>query len=67
MNGNTMFVSLADGVVISSGHEHPEPRPVPGAVVKPWNACTIPGCSHGPCPGSCGPGPGMARPIMLRP
>jgi hypothetical protein len=23
---------------------------VPGAVAKPWNACTIPGCRHDPCP-----------------
>ena len=23
----------------SEGHEHPEPRPLPGALAKPWSAC----------------------------
>jgi len=50
MDRDTMFVSLADAIVISSGHEHPEPRPVLGAVARPWGACTIPGCRHRPCP-----------------
>jgi hypothetical protein len=47
----TRFVSLGDGIVTTLDVIHPEPRPVPGAVVKPWNACTIPGCTHNPpCP-----------------
>jgi hypothetical protein len=51
MNRGAMIVSLSDGIVITTGHEHPEPRPVPGAVAKPWGACTIPGCTHQPpCP-----------------
>jgi len=51
MNRNAMIVSIAgDAIVIISSHEHPEPRPVPGAVAKPWNTCAIPGCHHGPCP-----------------
>jgi hypothetical protein len=51
MNRNAMIVSMAgDAVVTTDAAEHPEPRPISGAVAKPWNACTIPGCSHGPCP-----------------
>jgi len=51
MERNAMMASLGDATVVSSGHEHPEPRPVPGAVAKPWNACIIPGCTHDPpCP-----------------
>jgi hypothetical protein len=50
MQSKALFVDLADGVVTATGPMHPEPRPVPGAVAKPWNACTIPGCDHGPCP-----------------
>ena len=51
MNSNAMIVSMSgDAIVSTDSHEHPEPRPVPGVVAKPWNACTIPGCSHGPCP-----------------
>jgi hypothetical protein len=37
-------------IVLTDAREHPEPRPVPGAVAKPWNACTIPGCVRLPCP-----------------
>ena len=50
MSRYVMFADLGEKVVITDAPEHPEPRPVPGAVAKPWNACTIPGCSHGPCP-----------------
>ncbi len=51
MNSNAMIVSMAgDAIVSTDVLEHPEPRPVPGAVAKPWNVCTIPGCRHGPCP-----------------
>ena len=45
-----MFADLGEKVVIADAIEHPEPPPVPGAVATPWNACTIPGCTHGPCP-----------------
>ena len=51
MKHERMIVSMAgDAIVITSGREHPEPRPLPGAIARPWNACTIPGCDHGPCP-----------------
>lgn len=45
-----MFADLGEKVVITDATEHPEPGPVPGAVAAPWNACTIPGCTHGPGP-----------------
>jgi len=48
---SAMIVSMAgDGIVLTDGHEHPEPRPVPGAVARSWGACTIPACRHDPCP-----------------
>jgi hypothetical protein len=48
---SAMIVSMTDGTVITDGHEHPEPRPVPGAVAKSWGSCRIPGCTHDPpCP-----------------
>ena len=50
MRTYVMFADLGEKVVITDATEHPEPRPVPGAVAKPWHACTIPGCAHGPCP-----------------
>jgi hypothetical protein len=45
-----MFVSLGDGIVTTDAPAHPEPRPVLGAVAKPWGSCTILGCRHDPCP-----------------
>jgi hypothetical protein len=50
MSRHVMFADLGEKVVVTDAPEHPEPRPVAGAVAKPWNACTIPGCDHGPCP-----------------
>ena len=50
MRQYAMVADLGDKVVVTDAPVHPEPRPVPGAVAKPWNACTIPGCTHGPCP-----------------
>ena len=50
MSQYVMFADLGEKVVITDAPEHPEPRPIPGAVAQPWNACTIPGCTHGPCP-----------------
>ena len=50
MSQYVMFADLGEKVVITDATEHPEPRPIPGAVAKPWNACTIPGCTHGACP-----------------
>ena len=50
MSQYVMFADLGDKVVITNATEHPEPPPVAGAVAKPWNACTIPGCRHDPCP-----------------
>ena len=50
MRQYVMFADLGEKVVITDALEHPEPAPVPGAVAQPWNACTIPGCTHGPCP-----------------
>jgi len=50
MSRYVMFADLGEKVVITDAPEHPDPPPVPGAVAKPWNACTIAGCSHGPCP-----------------
>jgi hypothetical protein len=50
MSQYVMVADLGEKVVVTDAPEHPEPRPVPGAVARPWNACTIPGCTHGPCP-----------------
>jgi hypothetical protein len=50
MSQYAMYVSLDDGIVTADSREHPEPRPVPGAVAKSWGVCTIPGCPHDPCP-----------------
>jgi hypothetical protein len=50
MSQYVMFADLGEKVVITDAPEHPEPRPVPGAIARPWGACTIPGCTHGPCP-----------------
>ena len=50
MNSIAMIVSLSDGIVLTDGHEHPEPRPVPGADASSWGSSTIPGCKHDPCP-----------------
>lgn len=49
---DTMIVSMAgDGIVHTDASEHPEPRPIPGAVARSWSTCTIPGCTHTPpCP-----------------
>ena len=48
---SAMIVSMAgDAVVLTDSREHPEPRPVPGAVAPSWGACTITGCRHDPCP-----------------
>jgi hypothetical protein len=65
MNSNNMIVSMAgDAIVLTSGTEHPEPRPVPGAIAKTWGACTIPGCSHGPCPAKLRTWAGYGRRYM---
>ena len=50
MRSFVMFADLGEKVVITDAPAHPEPQPVPGAIAQPWNACTIPGCAHGPCP-----------------
>ena len=50
MSQHVMFADLENAVVVTDAPLHPEPRPVPGAVAKSWGACTIPGCTHGPCP-----------------
>ena len=50
MSQYVMFADLGDKVVVTDAPEHPEPSPVPGAVTQPWNACTIPDSTHGPCP-----------------
>ena len=50
MRRYVMFADLGDKVVVTDATEHPEPAPIPGAVAQPWNACIIPGCTHGPCP-----------------
>ena len=50
MNQHVMFADLENAVVVTDATEHPEPAPIPGASARPWNACTIPGCTHGPCP-----------------
>ena len=50
MSQYVMFADLGEKVVITDAPVHPEPRPVPGAVARSWGACTIPGCTHGPCP-----------------
>ena len=50
MSQYVMFADLGEKVVITDAPEHPEPRPAPGAVARPWNACTIPCCTNGPCP-----------------
>ncbi len=49
MSRYVMFADLGEKVVITDATEHPEPPPVPGAVAKPWNACTIPGCRSRCC------------------
>jgi hypothetical protein len=65
MDRNDMIVSMGgDGIVITTAHEHPESRPVPGAVAKPWNACTIPGCPHQPCPAKLRAWAGYGRRYM---
>ena len=50
MSQYVMFADLGEKVVITDAPEHPEPRSVPGAIAKSWGTCTIPGCTHGPCP-----------------
>jgi hypothetical protein len=51
MNWDTLMVSMeGDAIVVTTDHVHPEPLPRVGDVVRPWGACTIPGCKHGPCP-----------------
>lgn len=50
MHEYVMLADLGEKVVITDAPVHPEPRPIPGVVSRPWNACTIPGCRHGPCP-----------------
>lgn len=65
MSRDAMIVSMAgEAIVHTDGHEHPEPRPVPGAVAKPWNACTIPGCTHQPCPAKLRAWAGYGRRYM---
>ena len=50
MSQYVMFADLGEKVVITDAPEHPEPRPVPGAVAKSWGSCAIPDCTHAPCP-----------------
>jgi hypothetical protein len=50
MSQYVMFADLGEKVVVTDAPEHPEPRPVPGVIAKSWGTCTIPGCTHGPCP-----------------
>jgi hypothetical protein len=46
-----LSVSMAgDAIVRTTARVHPEPRPLLGAVARPWDSCTIPGCRHDPCP-----------------
>ena len=35
MSRDVMFADLEEKVVITDAPEHPEPRPIPGAVAKP--------------------------------
>ena len=56
MSQYVMFADLGEKVVITDATEHPEPRPVPGAVARPGTPAPSPAAPTVPVPPSCGPG-----------
>jgi hypothetical protein len=51
MNHENRAVNLEDGSVLDGDARYREPIPAPDEVARPWNVCTIPGCTHSPaCP-----------------
>ncbi len=56
MSQYVMFADLGEKVVITDATEHPEPRPVPGAVARPGTPAPSPAAPTAPVPRSCEPG-----------